>query len=142
MQLICGRTVGVCGQRRPRQLGGVSVRRFGGLPVLREIFVSAVAAPKPDRKIARVAHGLHRPLGQQVRGTVYRMFESLRVGLLKFRTLLAQLKAGRLSWPVAVISARGTIPPLRRFQLRGARSPHRRRRGALRCSGARGMTPY
>jgi hypothetical protein len=108
--------------------------------VLREVFASAVASPKPDRKITRVGHWLHRkvpPPRKQVRGTVYRMFESLRVSPLKLRSLLAQLKAGRLSWPVVVIRARGTIPPLRCFQLRGARSPHRRRRGALRCSGAR-----
>ena len=51
--------------------------------------------PKPDRKISRVEHWLHRnvpPLRKLVRGTVYSVFESLGVGLLKCRPVLAPLK--------------------------------------------------
>jgi cation diffusion facilitator CzcD-associated flavoprotein CzcO len=52
--------------------------------------------PKPDRKITRVEHWLHRKvpaLRKLVRGTVYSMFESLGVGLLKFQPVLAPMKA-------------------------------------------------
>jgi cation diffusion facilitator CzcD-associated flavoprotein CzcO len=52
--------------------------------------------PKPDRKITRAEHWMHRniPLARKlVRGTVYSVFESLGVGLLKFRPVLAPLKA-------------------------------------------------
>ena len=52
--------------------------------------------PKPDRRITAVEHWLHRkapPLRKLVRGIVYCTFESLGVGLLKFRPMLAPLKA-------------------------------------------------
>jgi cation diffusion facilitator CzcD-associated flavoprotein CzcO len=52
--------------------------------------------PKPDRKINRVEHWLHRKvpaLRKLMRATVYTVFESLGVGLLKFRPVLAPLKA-------------------------------------------------
>jgi cation diffusion facilitator CzcD-associated flavoprotein CzcO len=52
--------------------------------------------PKPDRKISRIEHWLHSkvpPLRQLVRGSVYSVFESLGVGLLKRRPVLAPLKA-------------------------------------------------
>ena len=52
--------------------------------------------PKPDRRITAVEHWLHRkapPLRKLVRGIVYCTFESLGVGLLKFRPVLAPLKA-------------------------------------------------
>jgi len=52
--------------------------------------------PKPDRNITRVEHWLHRRvpfLQKLVRGTVYSVFESLGVGLLKFRPVLAPMKA-------------------------------------------------
>jgi len=52
--------------------------------------------PKPDRKISSIEHWLHRKvpaLRKLVRGTVYTVFESLGVGLLKFRPVLAPMKA-------------------------------------------------
>lgn len=52
--------------------------------------------PKPDRRITAAEHWLHRkapPLRKLVRGTVYSIFELLGVGLLKFRPVLAPLKA-------------------------------------------------
>jgi len=52
--------------------------------------------PKPDRKITRAEHWIHRniPVARKlVRGTVYSIFESLGVGLLKFRPVLAPLAA-------------------------------------------------
>ncbi|MGO9943656.1 MAG: flavin-containing monooxygenase [Rhodoblastus sp.] len=52
--------------------------------------------PKPDRKITAFEHWLHRkapPLRKLVRGTVYSIFETLGVGLLKFRPVLAPLKS-------------------------------------------------
>ncbi|MBV8443294.1 MAG: NAD(P)/FAD-dependent oxidoreductase [Hyphomicrobiales bacterium] len=52
--------------------------------------------PKPDRKITRAEHWVHRnvPFARKlVRGTVYSIFESLGIGLLKFRPVLAPLKA-------------------------------------------------
>ena len=52
--------------------------------------------PKPDRKISRFEHWLHRklpPLRKLVRGTVYSVFESLGVGLLKYPAVLAPLRA-------------------------------------------------
>ena len=52
--------------------------------------------PKPDREISRFEHWLHRkapPLRKLVRGTVYSVFESLGVGLLKSRAMLTPLKA-------------------------------------------------
>jgi len=52
--------------------------------------------PKPDRKITRAEHWAHRNVHfarKFVRGTVYSIFESLGVGLLKFRPVLAPLAA-------------------------------------------------
>ena len=52
--------------------------------------------PKPDRKITRAEHWIHRniPMARKlVRGTVCSIFESLGVGLLKFRPALAPLAA-------------------------------------------------
>ena len=52
--------------------------------------------PKPDRKISRLEHWLHRKvplLRKLVRGAVYSLFESLGVGLVKYSALLAPLRA-------------------------------------------------
>jgi cation diffusion facilitator CzcD-associated flavoprotein CzcO len=52
--------------------------------------------PKPDRRITRIEHWLHRkvpPLRKLVRGVVYSSFESLGAGLLKFPALLTPMKA-------------------------------------------------
>jgi cation diffusion facilitator CzcD-associated flavoprotein CzcO len=55
--------------------------------------------PKPDRRITRVEHWLHRKvpaLRRLVRGTIYGIFEMLGVGLLKFPLLIAPMKVACL----------------------------------------------
>jgi len=73
--------------------------------------------PKPDRRITPVEHWLHRkapPLRKLVRGIVYCTFEMLGVGLLKFRPVLAPLRAawaGHLRFTIKDPALRAKLTP-------------------------------
>ena len=92
---LTGRRVGVIGTGASAiQFLAHVVKRAGQVTLFQR--TAPYVLPKPDRKITRAEHWLHRNipiLRKLVRGTVYSTFESLGVGLLKFRPMLAPLKA-------------------------------------------------
>src|SRR4029077_20413286 len=92
---LSGRRVGVVGTGASAiQFMAHLAERAGQVTLFQR--TAPYVLPKPDRKITRAEHWLHRniPLAQKlVRGTVYSVFESLGVGLLKYRSVLAPLKA-------------------------------------------------
>lgn len=92
---LTGRRVGVIGTGASAiQFFAPVAERAGHVTLFQR--TAPYVLPKPDRKITRLEHWLHRnvPLAQRlVRGTVYSMFETLGVGLLKWRPLLAPLRA-------------------------------------------------
>jgi cation diffusion facilitator CzcD-associated flavoprotein CzcO len=92
---LSGRRVGVVGTGASAiQFLAPVAERAGQVTLFQR--TAPYVLPKPDRKITRAEHWMHRniPLARKlVRGTVYSVFESLGVGLLKFRPALAPLKA-------------------------------------------------
>jgi len=92
---LSGRRVGVVGTGASAiQFMAHVAERAGQVTLFQR--TAPYVLPKPDRKITRAEHWMHRniPLARKlVRGTVYSVFESLGVGLLKFRPVLAPLKA-------------------------------------------------
>jgi len=92
---LTGRRVGVIGTGASAiQFVAHVAERAGHMTLFQR--TAPYVLPKPDRKITRAEHWIHRnvPLARKlVRGTVYSIFESLGVGLLKFRPMLAPLKA-------------------------------------------------
>jgi len=92
---LSGRRVGVVGTGASAiQFLAPVAERAGQVTLFQR--TAPYVLPKPDRRITRAEHWMHRniPLARKlVRGTVYSVFESLGVGLLKFRPVLAPLKA-------------------------------------------------
>jgi cation diffusion facilitator CzcD-associated flavoprotein CzcO len=92
---LAGRRVGVIGTGASAiQFVAHVAERAGHMTLFQR--TAPYVLPKPDRKITRAEHWMHRniPLARKfVRGTVYSIFESLGVGLLKFRPVLAPLAA-------------------------------------------------
>ena len=92
---LTGRRVGVIGTGASAiQFVAHVAERAGHMTLFQR--TAPYVLPKPDRKITRAEHWVHRnaPFARKlVRGTVYSIFESLGIGLLKFRPVLAPLKA-------------------------------------------------